>query len=117
LTPNATRLLQRWGLGPQLEKLSSSPEVFTIHRYSDGDVIGKREGYGDEMLAKYNSHFWDLHRSDLQITMYDRAVALGVKFMFGAPVTEHDFESPSVTLSNGERIECDLIIAADGKLP
>ena len=117
MTPNATRLLQRWGLGPRLEKLASSPEVFTIHRYNDGEVIGKRDGYGDEMLAKYKSQFWDIHRADLQMALYERAEALGVKFRFGALVTEHDFESPSVTLSSGERIECDLIVAADGKLP
>lgn len=68
------------------------------------------------MLAKYKSPFWDMHRADLQIGMYERAKELGVEFKFGALVTSTELETPSVTLSNGDRIDGDLIIAADGKL-
>ncbi|PSN71900.1 FAD/NAD(P)-binding domain-containing protein [Corynespora cassiicola Philippines] len=114
VTPNATRLLSRWGIANDLAKLASSPEVFTIHRYSDGRIIGERKNYGAEMLEKYKSPFWDMHRADLQISMYDRALALGVDFRLGALVTATDLKAPSVTLKNGERIECDLIVAADG---
>lgn len=114
VTPNATRLLKQWGLGPRLEKTSSSPEIFTIHRYSDGQVLGQRDNFGAEMLSKYGSHFWDMHRADLQLAMYERAVEVGVEFQFGAIVTRHDLNTPAVTLSDGEWIEGDLIIAADG---
>ncbi|KAH7074026.1 hypothetical protein BKA63DRAFT_515234 [Paraphoma chrysanthemicola] len=114
VTPNATRLLERWGLLRSLEKLASSPKEFTIHRYSDGALIGKRDNFGEEMLAKYKSPFWDMHRADLQIGMYERAKELGVEFRFGALVTSTDIKTPSITLSNGVRIEGDLILAADG---
>lgn len=99
-----------------LEKLASSPKEFTIHRYSDGALIGKRSKYDEEMLAKYKNPFWDMHRADLQIGMYERAKELGVEFRFGALVTSTDLDTPSVTLSDGDRIEGDLIVAADGKL-
>ncbi|OAL54678.1 FAD/NAD(P)-binding domain-containing protein [Pyrenochaeta sp. DS3sAY3a] len=116
VTPNATRLLKRWGLLHSLEKLASSPKEFTIHRYSDGALIGKRDNFGEEMLAKYKSPFWDMHRADLQIGMYERAKELGVEFKFGALVTSTELETPSVTLSNGDRIDGDLIIAADDEI-
>lgn len=95
----------------------SNPQTFTVHRYSDGALLGKRENYGQEMLEKYKANFWDIHRADLQIALYDRAQSLGVKFRFGVLVERHDFKIPEVILSTGERIGGDLIVAADGKKP
>lgn len=77
-------------------------------------MIGQRDGYGEEMLKKYNSHFWDMHRADLQLAMYERAKEIGVEFEFGAIVTRHEFEDPAVILADGRYMESDLIIAADG---
>ncbi|KAH9203818.1 hypothetical protein DL95DRAFT_500329 [Leptodontidium sp. 2 PMI_412] len=114
LTPNATRLLERWGLRDRLENLVSNPQTFTVHRYSDGALLGKRENYGQEMLEKYKANFWDIHRADLQIALYDRARSLGVEFRFGVLVERHDFKIPEVIISTGERIGGDLIVAADG---
>jgi len=67
------------------------------------------------MLAKYKSPFWDMHRADLQIALFERAKELGVNFRLGALVTALDLETPSVTLVCGDRIEGDLVVAADGK--
>jgi salicylate hydroxylase len=114
LTPNATRLLERWGLNANLESLVSNPKIFTVHRYSDGKLLGQRENYGDEMKQKYGAHFWDIHRADLQLGLYHHAESLGVKFRFGVLVESHNFIKPSVTLTNMEEIEGDLIVAADG---
>jgi salicylate hydroxylase len=116
LTPNSTKLLQRWGLGDTLENLAASPEVFTISRYTGLRILGRRDGFGREMLQKYGSPFCDIHRADLQLAMFERAKQLGVGFMFDALVTKYDLESPSVTLSNGDQIDGDLIVAADGKI-
>lgn len=93
----------------------SKPKIFTVHRYSDGKLLGKRENYGDEMFKKYKANFWDIHRADLQLTLYHHARELGVKFRFGVLVEGHDFSIPEVTLSDGERVRGDLIVAADGK--
>ncbi|KIW99461.1 uncharacterized protein Z518_11200 [Rhinocladiella mackenziei CBS 650.93] len=94
LTPNATRLLERWGLQPRLQNLVTCPEIFTIHRYSDGKLLGQRQHFGQEMLRKYRANFWDTHRADLQLVLYDRAESLGVKFRFGVLVEGHNFKVP-----------------------
>ncbi|KAK5064361.1 hypothetical protein LTR84_000194 [Exophiala bonariae] len=114
LTPNATRILERWGLSDILANVISKPQTFSIHRYSDGLLLGKRENYGEEMLSKYKSNFWDIHRADLQLALYHHAERLGVKFRFGVSVEGHDFVIPEVLLSTGEAIRGDLIVAADG---
>lgn len=68
------------------------------------------------MLAKYDANYWDLHRADLQITLYERAMSLGVVFEFGTLVTEHNFETCELTCADGKKVKGDLIIAADGEV-
>lgn len=67
------------------------------------------------MLAKYGAPFWDIHRADLQIAMYERAKNLGIKFRFSAQVESYDLATPKAILQGGEEVHADLIIAADGK--
>ena len=67
------------------------------------------------MKEKFRGPFWDTHRADLQMALYEKAQELGVGFKFGAKVTAYDFSKPTATLATGETLEGDLIVAADGK--
>lgn len=66
------------------------------------------------MRRKYDAPFWDLHRVDLQVALYERARQLGVEVRLGARVKDVDFEAPSLCLESGETLTADLIVAADG---
>lgn len=66
------------------------------------------------MRRKYDAPFWDLHRVDLQVALYERAKQLGVEVRLGSRVADVDFEAPSLTLESGEELRSDLIVAADG---
>lgn len=66
------------------------------------------------MRQKYDAPFWDLHRADLQIALATRAKKLGVTLRLNAKVTDIDFEKSLITLADGNEIEGDLIVAADG---
>uniref|UniRef100_A0A0D2XBW0 FAD-binding domain-containing protein n=1 Tax=Fusarium oxysporum (strain Fo5176) TaxID=660025 RepID=A0A0D2XBW0_FUSOF len=114
LTPNATRLLLRWGLKPSLEHLASSPEEFLIRRFDGRKVLGHRQNFAAEMLSKYKSPYWDMHRADLQLAMFERAKSLGIRFEFGTTVTDVDLAIPQLTTDKGDKITGDLVIAADG---
>jgi flavin-dependent dehydrogenase len=67
------------------------------------------------MKEKFGGPFWDTHRADLQMALYEKAQELGVEFRFGAKVTTYDFSKPTATLATGKTLEGDLIVAADGK--
>ncbi|KAM6529338.1 hypothetical protein FALCPG4_007477 [Fusarium falciforme] len=114
LTPNATRLLLRWGLKPSLEKLASSPEEFLIRRFDGRKSLGERKGFAAEMLDKYRSPYWDMHRADLQLAMFERAKSLGVRFQFGTLVKDVDLSIPQLITDKGDKLTGDLVIAADG---
>lgn len=66
------------------------------------------------MLDKYRSPYWDMHRADLQLTMYERAKTLGVRFQFGTLVKDVDLNIPMLTTEGGQMITGDLVLAADG---
>ncbi|KAJ6085352.1 hypothetical protein N7499_004981 [Penicillium canescens] len=114
LTPNATRLLLRWGLKSRLEPLASSPEEFVVRRYDGKKLLGERQGFAAEMFDKFGSYYWDMHRADLQLAMYERAVSLGIRFQFGVLITEINGYLPELTSDKGESFTGDLVIAADG---
>ncbi|KAG2419170.1 hypothetical protein HFD88_002276 [Aspergillus terreus] len=114
LTPNATRLLLRWGLRSRLEPLASSPEEFVVRRYDGEKLLGERRGSAEEMFDKFGSYYWDMHRADLQLAMYERARSLGVQFRFGVLITEVNSSVPELVSDKGERFTGDLVIAADG---
>lgn len=72
------------------------------------------QNFDKTMRAKYGAPFIDLHRVDLQRSLYTRAEDLGVVFKFGEKVDSIDFTAPSITTLSGLTAQADLVIAADG---
>ncbi|KEZ45376.1 hypothetical protein SAPIO_CDS2207 [Scedosporium apiospermum] len=99
---------------PSLEKLATSPQEFLVRRYDGCKLLGERQNFAAEMLAMYGSYYWDMHRADLQLALFDRVESLGVRFQFGTLVTDVDPSIPQLITDKGERITGDLVIAADG---
>ncbi|ORY66612.1 uncharacterized protein BCR38DRAFT_457105 [Pseudomassariella vexata] len=113
ISPNGSRLLQYWGLPPSFWSTIAEPTELTVHSYS-GEVLTHASGFDKDIRQKYQAPFIDVHRADLQRALYERAVELGVLFIFGWRVQNVDFQTPSVTSATGETLECDLVVAADG---
>ncbi|KAB5518850.1 hypothetical protein GE09DRAFT_505178 [Coniochaeta sp. 2T2.1] len=116
ITPNASRLLSLWQLPASLWESAAEPSTLTVHRY-DGSVLSHSPNFSEEIRARYGgAPFIDLHRVDLQQALYARAKELGVEFRLGSKVRSVDWQAarPSITLETGERVEGDLVIAADG---
>ncbi|KAJ6506280.1 hypothetical protein C8R47DRAFT_1315763 [Mycena vitilis] len=58
--PNFSRLLLRWGLEKQLEKVATKPEAITFLRYSDGERIGWTK-WGSAMERDYGASYYHIH--------------------------------------------------------
>lgn len=84
-----------------------------MHRYS-GKVLAEENDFDKKIRAKYGAPFIDMHRVDLQLSLYDRARDLGVRFCLGEKVDAIDFELPEITTESGTKARADLIVAADG---
>ncbi|OLN92755.1 3-hydroxybenzoate 6-hydroxylase [Colletotrichum chlorophyti] len=113
VTPNSTRILQKWGLPERVWKSASEPTSLVVHRYS-GKILAKEDNFDQNIRKKYQAPFIDLHRVDLQLSLYERAKELGVQFNLGEKVDSIDFDIPELTTQSGVKAKADLIVAADG---
>ncbi|KAI0401996.1 hypothetical protein F4802DRAFT_392795 [Xylaria palmicola] len=114
ITPNASRLLRRWGLADSFWATIAEPTHLTVRRYSDGKVLAMDESFNENIHSRYGSPFFEVHRVDLHLALAERARELGVKLLLGERVTNIDFTTPSIETEAGVKTRTDLIIAADG---
>ncbi|RSM15775.1 hypothetical protein CDV31_004876 [Fusarium ambrosium] len=113
LTPNSTKILQRWGVAKGLLKVAAEPTSLIVHRYT-GKILAQEDDFDKKIRARYSAPFVDVHRVDLQMALYDRAEELGIKFEMGQKVVDVDFGVPEISTASGHKVRADLIVAADG---
>lgn len=117
VSPNVSRLFERWGLGEQLASVAVEPEAIVFRRYDNGEIVG-RTRWGTEMRRSHGAPYYHVHRADLHKMVYDLASSSPrVKLRLASTVKSVDpTPNPqvSVTLTTGEVIYGDLIIGADG---
>ncbi|KAI0052821.1 FAD/NAD-P-binding domain-containing protein [Auriscalpium vulgare] len=119
VSPNATRLLQRWGLASALQKSAVCPEAIVFRRYDTGERVGYTR-WGSTMARDYGAPYYHIHRADYHAMLLRLAQAApGVQIRLGASVVDVQPDpnaqgGPSVTLASGEVVHADLIVAADG---
>lgn len=118
MTPNATRLLQTWGVFETIKHQVCEPKTLTVHSYK-GTVLAHEDDFDQNMRRKYNAPFADCHRVDLQQALVKRAEELGVEVVLNAKVSKIDFGSASgseatISTEAGQGYVADLVVGADG---
>ncbi|KAM6504583.1 hypothetical protein FSOLCH5_015325 [Fusarium solani] len=113
LTPNSTKILQRWGVAEGLLEAAAEPTSLIVHRYT-GKILAEEANFDKKIRARYGAPFIDVHRVDLQMALYDRAQELGVQFELGQKIVDVDFDAPEISTASGHKVRADLIVAADG---
>ncbi|PIL32082.1 hypothetical protein GSI_06787 [Ganoderma sinense ZZ0214-1] len=111
LTPNASRLLRRWGAGPALDAIAVRSQAIVLRRYSTGENVGYTPLMN--MQEKYGAPYFHMHRADLHKILLDLAAPF-MTLRLGATVVDVDPEAPSVTLESGEVVRGNLVVGADG---
>ncbi|TFK22615.1 FAD/NAD(P)-binding domain-containing protein [Coprinopsis marcescibilis] len=112
LSPNVTRLLNRWGLKEKLEEISVIPQELTLRRYENGEVVGWKR-WGDMIEKDHGAPYYHIHRADLHKLLVETCEQYAT-IRLNSRVTDIDTSKPSVTLASGEVISADLVIGADG---
>ncbi|KAG2052590.1 FAD/NAD(P)-binding domain-containing protein [Suillus hirtellus] len=111
-SPNVSRLLMRWGLGPQLQEIGVKIQALSLKRWSNDEVVGWTP-LGDLIDKEYGFPFYLLHRADFHRVLYEAAEP-HCNIRVNSRVVSVDPSKPSVTLASGEIIYADLLIGADG---
>ena len=119
VSPNATRLLHRWGLGQALATVGVEPTAIVFRRYDTGSRVGYTR-WGSRMVEDHGSPYYHIHRGDYHAMLHRLArTAPGVRIRLNAAVRDVQPDptvqgGPSVTLASGEVLYADVIIGADG---
>jgi 2-polyprenyl-6-methoxyphenol hydroxylase-like FAD-dependent oxidoreductase len=107
--PNGSHALRALGLDEVVDAAGVPRGDGGIRRASDGSLIAASNT--EELEARYGAPLALVHRGDLQHALLEAAGPKTVRF--GATVAGVD-ESGSVTLADGETLEADVIVGADG---
>ena len=119
VSPNASRLLLRWGLGAALRACAVEPAAIVFRRYDSGVRVGYTR-WGARMARDHRAPYYHVHRADYHAMLHNLArAAPGVRIRLDATVRSVQPDpavagGPSVTLSCGEVLYADVIIGADG---
>ncbi|KAF9483291.1 FAD/NAD(P)-binding domain-containing protein [Pholiota conissans] len=111
--PNMTKLLHKWGLGPNLKERAHKCDRFFFSNGGTGDLIGCMN-MGEGFLGDLSADFLFLQHRDLYNMLYQLAVKEGVEFRFNSTIVDADNVAVSVTLDSEEVLYADVIIGADG---
>lgn len=114
VTPNASRLFHHWGVFDELSSKAAVPSYLAVRRYDGTRILAHEDRYQEKILERYGAPFWDLHRADLQETLVRRARSLGVDIRLGFDVQHVDFQRAAVVAQDGQKVQGDLVLGADG---
>ncbi|MGO4573915.1 FAD-dependent oxidoreductase [Microvirga sp. 2TAF3] len=120
LSPNASRILIDWGLGPALRRVVTEPERVIIRSIRSGRQIGQI-ALGAFMRERFGAPYWVVHRADLQTILLDAVRSEPTIRMVMGRKVEDIADGPdrasltTVTASHvRETLTADAIIGADG---
>ena len=113
ISPNASRLLSRYGLGDTMARVAVRPSAIVFRRWQDGRVLG-REELGDSIESQYGAPYYHFHRADLINLLAEafgpRDIELGRRLVD----IEQDETGVTAHFQDGGSERGDLLIGADG---
>ncbi|MGF7150408.1 salicylate hydroxylase [Sphingomonas zeicaulis] len=110
LSPNAMKGLDHIGICEAVAAAGIEPSRQRIQHWQDGRTLVPMERASQR--AKYGAPYVTVHRADLHTLLLEAATAAGVELRNGAAVV--DSAGTSAILADGERVEGDALIGADG---
>jgi salicylate hydroxylase len=113
ISPNASRLLGRYGLGDAMADVAVRPSAIVFRRWQDGRVLG-REELGDTIESRYGAPYYHFHRADL-INLLAESFGRG-NITLGRRLVDIEQDESGVTayFQDGASARGDLLIGADG---
>ena len=120
VSPNASRILQTFGLGPALRRVATETQAVTVRSLATGWEIGGVT-LGAAMDRRFGAPYWSVARADLHTILLDavrgrRDVALRFGRTLSSLEEARDCVTLAIETANGaqERVEADLVVGADG---
>jgi salicylate hydroxylase len=113
VSPNATRLLHRYGLADALRARAVKPWHIEVRRWDDGRILS-REELGDIAEEVFGAPYYHFHRADLLSILTD-ALPVGRAHSGRRCVDVVQTKDGARTIfDDGSTIDSDVVVGADG---
>jgi salicylate hydroxylase len=113
ISPNASRLLGRCGIGDAMARAAVRPSAIVFRRWQDGRVLG-REELGDSIENSYGAPYYHFHRADLIALLAGAFGRNEIKLGRRLVGVEQDQRGVTAHFEDGTSERGDLLIGADG---
>lgn len=114
MAPNNMRILGRLGVLSDIAKHCNFLTRNSLRRWADNTELGTAP-LMPEIAKQYGAPLGVIHRGDMQRELYQAAERAGAEIRLSSRViaVDNDFEA-RVKLEDGQWVEADVVIAADG---
>ncbi|MFJ6087135.1 FAD-dependent monooxygenase [Streptomyces sp. NPDC092369] len=113
LAPNATRVLRRLGLLDAVAAHAVRPSYVSFRTWSDGSEFCRYD-LGRAAEDEFGAPYLQVHRADLHQALAAEVPPESVRLNTAVVGIDQDDRSAGVTTASGERLDADLVVAADG---
>ena len=113
ISPNASRLLHRLGLRAAMDAVGVFPLAVHQRRWDDARTL-QRAPVGPEVEAIFGAPYYHFHRADLANLLADRVPHQRLHVGHKLIGLEQRGERVIVRFENGQSVEADLLVGADG---
>jgi salicylate hydroxylase len=113
VSPNASRVLIRLGLGGDLAKAGVRPSSFHQRRWDNGRTL-LRSPLGDAVEAAFGVPHYSFHRADLHALLARAVPAERVHLSHRCVGFDDRGDHVEITFDDGRRASADVLIGADG---
>jgi salicylate hydroxylase len=115
LGPNATRIMDSWGLMDRVRAAGVLPSSVTMRDAVSGERIA-RLPLTDEFPDRFGAPYVVIHRTDLHAILLDACREAGIELLTGVRVEQvrDTGLGATVTASDGRDFDAEVTIAADG---
>jgi salicylate hydroxylase len=113
VSPNASRLLIRLGLGEELARVGVRPTASHQRRWQDGRTLG-RSRFADETEARYGAPLYLFHRGDMYRALARAFPTQRVHLAHRCITAIERDNCVEMRFGNGAEASADVLIGADG---
>jgi salicylate hydroxylase len=113
VSPNAVRLLHRWGLGEALAGVAVAVEAVELRRWSDNGTL-RHTPLGARVERAFGAPYYTVHRADLHRALLERLPAGALTLDARCTAVQERPDGVDLTFADGSRHTAGLVIGADG---
>src|SRR6516225_4264517 len=113
LSANATRFYERMGLRSAFDAVCAEIPALIYRDGRSGEVIGHHRGE-PSYREQFGGSYWGVHRADLQAVLSQAVGLERIKLSHRLVDLAQHPDRVSLTFANGQRVDADLVIGADG---